>query len=778
MRKISLGIKIGISIFSFIFFLGLLELSLKIAGHIYIKGTILNTREYADTGSVYNILCIGDSYTVGGAVKPKLSYPKQLQKLLSQNYSMNINVINGGICESNSSQALERLSKLVKGYKPNCAILLIGSANRFNLLGYQEYKGNKKDFIAKLQIYKMFKILAVSLKEKILKWKLNRYVEQNKERFNSKSRLNSKSKNIENTQKGKKGDKIEGENYTEILDIEYANDIDGIVNEEEHNLNYERLGEQYYIRGDYKKAEGMFKKTIELDPKDIGNYERLGYYYIEGGDYKKAEGMFKKIIELDPALVMGYVGLGNAYRCQNKYKKAEEWFKKAIEANPNDVTGYHELGYLYDEQGFLEEAQNNFKKAIEVAPHSIGSYSGLGYTYLRQGEYNKAVEVFKKEIELNPNNTEGYIGLGRCYFENGNFKKASGLFKKAIEVDSYDIRGFEELANVYVEEGYYREAEELFEKILRIGHSDVVVYIGLGRCYVEQGKYKKAEEILKKAIELNPQNLDLYIDLGNFYVNTKQLDKAENFFKKVLDKNPQLDSVYVDLGICYARQLEYQRAEKAFKKAIELNPGYNKNWAYTELANIYIEQGNLVQGIDVLIKAIEYTPQRFANYYFLLKAYELQSKYNSEDIISRFHEIINRNPSYRKIKLLSNYIQFFKDKRKWEKKIDRWLRHDLKKIVELCKNNNVELIIQNYPYPYHQANEALEDIAREYALPLVDNFSVFEKLVNEYGNGKYFEDDDHCTARGHRVMVGNIYKVLTLEGIITERENDYNDYFE
>ena len=65
-------------------------------------------------------------------------------------------------------------------------------------------------------------------------------------------------------------------------------------------------------------------------------------------------------------------------------------------------------------------------------------------------------------------------------------------------------------------------------------------------------------------------------------------------------------------------------------------------------------------------------------------------------------------------------------------------------------------------------NKSLEDLALKHSLPFVDNYSVFKELVEKEGREKYFLDSDHCTPKGHAVMVENIYRVLVSEGIVKE----------
>ena len=132
--------RVFISLGSFVFFLILLEFGLRIGGDFYLYKLLSETKTEMQAKAPYTILSIGDSYTVGGEGLWEDSYPSQLKKCLSKSQSRRFNVVNGGICEANSTRALNYLSKLVKGKKIDSVILLVGSTNRFNLVGYYQNK--------------------------------------------------------------------------------------------------------------------------------------------------------------------------------------------------------------------------------------------------------------------------------------------------------------------------------------------------------------------------------------------------------------------------------------------------------------------------------------------------------------------------------------------------------------------------------------------------------------------------------------------------------------
>ncbi len=527
--------RLFICIGSFIIFLILLELGLRFGGYLYLNMLLTKAKIEENDQLPFTILCIGDSYTVGGGGKWKDSYPRQLKKILSDNYKKEINVINGGICEANSTQALQYLSKLIGAYKIDSVILLIGSANRFNLVGF--YSNNFINIITGLRVYKLAKIFLINVKGEVLK----RYTEKNM-REENKRRYD----------------------YNDLLEICGNADI-------------------YY-----KSIEERYKNEISLNPTETKTYFQLGQCYKEQKKFKEAEMLYDEVLKNDPGNVNAYIELGVCYRLQGKVKEAEKLYRRLIANDINTTWIYSELGF----------------------------------------------------------------------------------------------------------------------------------------CCLKQNKYKEAEKYFRRALDLDPYE---------FYI-------------------------YVDLAFCYFSQGRYREAEANYKKALQLSP--NNEDIYNDLEKLYIRQGNYAEAINASLKAIEIDPTCFDNYYFLLKAYKFQSMIDSNFILQHFYKIGEKNPQLKKNKIFQNYISLFNDKKKMEDKINKWLRCDLEKITLLCKKNNINLIVQNYPYPYHSANHLLKEVATKYALPFVDNYTVFDNLTAKNKRKKYFVDHDHCTAEGHSVMAENIYKLF------------------
>jgi hypothetical protein len=87
-------------------------------------------------------------------------------------------------------------------------------------------------------------------------------------------------------------------------------------------------------------------------------------------------------------------------------------------------------------------------------------------------------------------------------------------------------------------------------------------------------------------------------------------------------------------------------------------------------------------------------------------------------------------------------------------------------MITLAKNNKSSVIILTYPHPYETANSALKACSENNKnIQFLDLEKIFRKQLQTNDRKIYFIDDDHCTDKGHQLMVTSII-------------NEFKDFFE
>ena len=78
---------------------------------------------------------------------------------------------------------------------------------------------------------------------------------------------------------------------------------------------YNSIGYGFDGMGEYKKAQGYYKKAIKLNPEVPHSYNDLGYSYLQNYEIENAIATFEKALEIDPdyELAIANLELANRY---------------------------------------------------------------------------------------------------------------------------------------------------------------------------------------------------------------------------------------------------------------------------------------------------------------------------------------------------------------------------------------------------------------------------------------------------------------------------------
>lgn len=122
----------------------------------------------------------------------------------------------------------------------------------------------------------------------------------------------------------------------------------------------------------YDDAIVCFDKALTLCDKNDKFIPYLleckAYVYYHRGDYKKAEEIIDKALEINPKSVDDLMSKGDVLQAQKKYEEAMTYFDKAAEINPKDSRPWVYKGDLYSKQDKNEEALKCYEKALEIEP--------------------------------------------------------------------------------------------------------------------------------------------------------------------------------------------------------------------------------------------------------------------------------------------------------------------------------------------------------------------------------------------------------------------------
>jgi tetratricopeptide (TPR) repeat protein len=176
--------------------------------------------------------------------------------------------------------------------------------------------------------------------------------------------------------------------------------------DEDFKINYALI--QIYQRDKrYQDAEKVALSAEQLFKSKESFYFTLGSIYERQKEYDKAEGMFRKVLELSPkhAPTLNYCG----YMLADRGVRLEEslvLIKRAVELEPNNGAYLDSLGWAYFKLGQLDQAEKYLKKALERVRRDPTIHEHLGDLYYLNGQYDEAHKAWELSVAYHQDDEE------------------------------------------------------------------------------------------------------------------------------------------------------------------------------------------------------------------------------------------------------------------------------------------------------------------------------------------------------------------------------------
>ncbi|MDD5599278.1 MAG: tetratricopeptide repeat protein [Victivallaceae bacterium] len=128
------------------------------------------------------------------------------------------------------------------------------------------------------------------------------------------------------------------------------------------------LGKIYYLKHDYKRAEMIFSRQVNLNRKSATAYNNLGQVLLKQKKYDRAALRFQVAQELDPESGLIALNLAGAYSKLGKKEEALASFRKAFRIlGPRVITvaSHPALDNIRDEKEFKDILKKAYAELAE-----------------------------------------------------------------------------------------------------------------------------------------------------------------------------------------------------------------------------------------------------------------------------------------------------------------------------------------------------------------------------------------------------------------------------
>jgi protein O-GlcNAc transferase len=282
------------------------------------------------------------------------------------------------------------------------------------------------------------------------------------------------------------------------------------------------LGLVYNDQGDSIAAMKQWERSLQLDATRADANDSLGYALLLRDDYERAEGYFRKALEIDPALATANFRLATTLVHEGKMQEAIAILEKA---NSLSAEGHRLLGEAYQNLKQYEKAKASYGTAMKLKPDLSEAHYGLSKIYTQLGDSEKAAASFEEFSALKKQSDEQaratranydtlaitkrsvaqtHTDVGRVWMMQHRHRDAEELWLRAAELDCSNALCRLQLAVLAHQSQRYEDALRYYQEVARIDPTDALVHLNLGRVSLKLNLPREAEAAFKRVVELAP----------------------------------------------------------------------------------------------------------------------------------------------------------------------------------------------------------------------------------------------------------------------------------
>ncbi len=486
-----------------------------------------------------------------------------------------------------------------------------------------------------------------------------------------------------------------------------------------------------HFQNDLKNAEILYKKVLDINPKNLSACNNLGIILTSLNNIKDAEKYYLKAIKINPNYADANYNIAGLYKSTGKIHDSIKYYEKTILINPNYADAYNNIGLIHFEKGENIIAKKYFEKAITIKPQSVNALNNLGIIFDTINQYENAINCYNKAISIDKFNSNALNNAAISYSKIGKEEISINYFLKVIKAEPRNIYFLNSITNMFVNLKITSDTKinqnNLFNLLLflfqndNINHDDVsnhVILFSLGLNEIELENLANSDNNLIN--DINIQNLfnnKLFLLFLKKKLNTNlnlemvlikiRKEIIETLFKnKKNNLNNYLDFIIALSEQCWLNEYIFPQTEKEIDLENKL---INK-----------IEKNEKINELEISILSCFSALKKSNSIFRKLKNFKSKNKLFNELILSQIIEPLQEENLKKSIKNYKNINDEVSKKVKMqyeENPYPRWK----------CCNSNIS---QNY-------TKCINDDINPYVLPFNEKIYEPDVLIAGCGTGKH-----------------------------------------
>lgn len=249
----------------------------------------------------------------------------------------------------------------------------------------------------------------------------------------------------------------------------------------------------YWHRYQIDEAEKTARRSLSLDPSNIGALSVQGEIYASLGETGRAEKLWSK-----PGLERR---LASLYLLEGRFEEAERLLVPLLEQEPAN----EELQRM-TQTARSRSLPYELRARLRIPPHSRSPWTALGWRMHGADRFEEAIPAFERALAEAPGDTAALNGMGHTLLELHRAREARTYFERSLRVAPDNAVALSGLGGSYKAEGRVDEAIETWEKMCRLYPGPHRGKKGLAWIYYERGDYRRAAKYLAELVKRYPND--------------------------------------------------------------------------------------------------------------------------------------------------------------------------------------------------------------------------------------------------------------------------------
>lgn len=372
-----------------------------------------------------------------------------------------------------------------------------------------------------------------------------------------------------------------------------------------------QLAMHYYNRGEFEKAESMFKELTQKQPQNSVYFEKLMDSQIQLQKYDEALSSLQERIQRFPRDPVNHFLKGNLFELKKDQERADESFKKAIEIAAQEPSTIARLAQEFQEKNKFEWALEAYLASSEDGKVHPSFTLPIATLYYRLGKYNEMIDNYLDAVEYKPESASFVLNYFQRYLPEDHLED---LKRKVIRrLQSSSSESFNEiLAWAYIQDNDFAMAYRQLRSIDKRKQENGYRVFRLGENALLADQYQDAIRIFNYIIEDKGRNSPYYFKSHESILRARRADIKLRNEEDQQDKMTDLVGEYLhladslgynrftapmikDLAEMQAFELhDYPASVETLEKLVKIN---NLNTSFLSeskilLADIYLSTGD------------------------------------------------------------------------------------------------------------------------------------------------------------------------------------------